>query len=74
MRLLLGRLGVPFDLVELNILQGATRTPEYLARNPDGKIPLLELEGGIDLADFPAIGAWLERVRGQPGHIPIAAA
>jgi glutathione S-transferase len=28
-------------------------------------------EGGFDLAPFPAIRAWLERVRGQPGHIPI---
>jgi len=26
-------------------------------------------EGGFDLADFPAIGAWLARVRGQPGHV-----
>lgn len=28
-------------------------------------------EGGFDLGRFPAIGAWMERVRRQPGHIPI---
>ena len=28
-------------------------------------------EGGFDLAPYPAIKAWLERVRSQPGHIPI---
>ena len=28
-------------------------------------------EGGFDLRPFPALGAWLERVRAQPGHIPI---
>ena len=28
-------------------------------------------EGGFDLSGFPAVGAWLERVRTQPGHIPI---
>jgi glutathione S-transferase len=28
-------------------------------------------EGGFDLAGFPAIRAWLERVKSQPGHIPI---
>ena len=28
-------------------------------------------EGGFDLAGFPAIRAWLERVRAQPDHIPI---
>jgi glutathione S-transferase len=28
-------------------------------------------EGGFDLAAYPAIRAWLERVRVQPGHVPI---
>ena len=28
-------------------------------------------EGGFDLGRFPAIGAWMERVRTQPGYIPI---
>jgi glutathione S-transferase len=30
-------------------------------------------EGGFDLSRYPAIGAWLERVAAQPGHIPIIA-
>jgi glutathione S-transferase len=30
-------------------------------------------EGGFDLSRYPAIGAWLERVEAQPGHIPITA-
>jgi glutathione S-transferase len=29
-------------------------------------------EGGFDLAGYPAIGAWLDRVAEQPGHVPIA--
>lgn len=28
-------------------------------------------EGGYDMARFPAIGAWLDRVRAQPGWIPL---
>jgi glutathione S-transferase len=28
-------------------------------------------EGGFDLAPLPAVRAWLERVRTQPGHVPI---
>ncbi len=28
-------------------------------------------EGDFDLGRFPAIGAWMERVRAQPGHVPI---
>jgi glutathione S-transferase len=30
-------------------------------------------EGGFELARYPAIRAWLERVAGQPGHVPITA-
>ena len=30
-------------------------------------------EGGFELEDYPAIRAWLDRVRAQPGHIPITA-
>jgi glutathione S-transferase len=30
-------------------------------------------EGGFDLTGYPAIGAWLERVAAQPGHVPITA-
>jgi glutathione S-transferase len=30
-------------------------------------------EGGFDLASYPAIRAWLERVAAQPGHVPIDA-
>jgi glutathione S-transferase len=30
-------------------------------------------EGGFDLSGYPGIGAWLERVAAQPGHVPIGA-
>ena len=30
-------------------------------------------EGGFDLAAYPVIRAWLHRVAGQPGHVPITA-
>ena len=30
-------------------------------------------EGGFDLGRYPAVGAWLERVASQPGHVPIDA-
>jgi glutathione S-transferase len=37
-RLLLAQLGLPYELVECDILKGDTRTPEFLARNPNGRI------------------------------------
>src|ERR1700687_1365780 len=49
-RLLLTQLAIPFQRVELDILKGETRTPEFLQKNPNGRIPLLELDTG----EFPA--------------------
>ncbi len=58
-RLLLTQLGIPFDRIELDITQGATRTPEFLAKNPNGRIPALELEDGTTLAESNAIQWYL---------------
>ena len=54
-RLLLTQLEIPFELVELDITKGATRTPEFLEKNPNGRIPLVELDGGRYLAESGAI-------------------
>ena len=54
-RLLLNLLGQSFDVVELDIMKGETRTPEYLAKNANGRIPLLELEDGTFLPESNAI-------------------
>ena len=58
-RLLLARLGISYRLVEVDILKGETRTPEFLARNPEGRVPVLELAGGRHLAESNAILAYL---------------
>jgi glutathione S-transferase len=58
-RLLLTQLGVPFERVELDILKAETRTPAFLARNPNGRIPCLELEDGTHLWESNAIQFYL---------------
>ncbi|MEH2240666.1 glutathione S-transferase family protein [Nostoc sp.] len=58
-RLLLTQLGMPFERVELNILKGETRTPEFLSKNPNGKIPVLEIKPGKYLAESNAILVYL---------------
>ena len=50
-RLLLNQLGIPHERIELDILKGETRTPDFLAKNPNGRIPLLELDDGSLLAE-----------------------
>uniref|UniRef100_UPI001954D647 glutathione S-transferase N-terminal domain-containing protein n=1 Tax=Stenotrophomonas maltophilia TaxID=40324 RepID=UPI001954D647 len=44
-RLALALLNIPYEAVEIDILRGESRTPEYLAKNPSGQIPLLEVDG-----------------------------
>jgi glutathione S-transferase len=54
-RLALARLGIPHRLVEVDILQGESRTPEFLAKNPNGRIPLLEVAPGRYISESNAI-------------------
>jgi glutathione S-transferase len=58
-RLLLAHLGTPFERIELDILKGETRTPAFLAKNPNGRIPVLETENGRFLAESNAILLYL---------------
>ena len=54
-RLLLARLGTPFELVDVDLLRGENRTPEFLMKNPEGRVPLLEMPGGRFLPESNAI-------------------
>ncbi len=53
-RLALALLNIPYEAVEIDILRGESRTPDYLAKNPSGQIPLLEVDGRY-LAESNAI-------------------
>jgi len=54
-RLALARLGIPYNLVEVDILKGESRTPEFLSMNPSGQVPLLEVAPNRYLAESNAI-------------------
>ena len=62
-RLLLEQLGRrpgrDYAWVETDSARGATRTPEYLAKNPNGKVPMVELDDGRVLVESNAILCWL---------------
>lgn len=53
-RLLLALLGIPYQYVPVDILRGESRTPEFLARNPNGRIPVLQLDDGTFLPESNA--------------------
>jgi glutathione S-transferase len=70
-RLMLSLLDLPFEVVNLNVRGGETRTAEFLAKNPWGEVPVIE-DGDTVIADSTAIlvylalkydagGSWLPR-------------
>ena len=58
-RLLLEQLGRPYTWVEIRSDQGATHTPEFLALNPNAKVPVLVREDGAVLTESNAMLCWL---------------
>ncbi|MDQ3057106.1 MAG: glutathione S-transferase family protein [Pseudomonadota bacterium] len=54
-RLLLEQLGREYHWVEIDSAHGETRTSEYLLKNPNGKVPMLELDDGRVLVESNAI-------------------
>jgi len=54
-RLALALLKAPYRAIEIDILRGESRTPEFLAKNPSGQVPLLEVAEGRYLAESNAI-------------------
>ena len=54
-KLALVQLPIPHRWIEIDSVAGATRTPTFLARNPNGKVPLLELDDGSYLPESNAI-------------------
>lgn len=58
-RLLLEQLGRPYTWIETDSSRGETRTPTYLAKNPNGQVPMLELDDGRVLVESNAILCFL---------------
>ena len=54
-RMALEALALPYDWTEIDTDRGDTRTPQFLAMNSNGKVPVLEIEPGTYLAESNAI-------------------
>ena len=54
-RVLLRQLGLEYESVVVDLFAGKTLEPEHLARNPDGRVPVLETDDGAQVAESAAI-------------------
>ena len=58
--------GINLTLEDVDILAGQSRTPEFLAKNSSGAVPVLELEDGSHLSESVAICRYLEGLHPEP--------
>lgn len=62
--------GLEYEYLTYALLKGENRSDAYLAKNPAGLVPSLELEDGTILTQSLAIIEWLEEVHPTPALLP----
>lgn len=72
-RLFLSLIGVSADIVEVDLAQAAHKTPEFLALNPFGQVPVLD-DDGVIVADSIAILVYLAKKYAEKNWLPEDAA
>ena len=80
LQLACAQLDIDYKWHEIDIMAGESRSDEFLAMNPNGRVPLMALPDGSDLAgisrfekanDYPQFRLWLRRVEQQGGFVPM---
>ncbi len=69
-RIALGLKGVAVRHVSHHLRRGEQRAPEYLALNPQGMVPALELDDGTVLTQSVAVVEWLDEAFPAPPLLP----
>jgi glutathione S-transferase len=67
--LMLALLGLPYELVDIDLVGRAHKGPDFLAMNAFGQIPVLK-DGDVTLADSNAILVYLAGTYGDPSWLP----
>ncbi|HKR92830.1 glutathione S-transferase [Novosphingobium sp.] len=68
-RLLLSLLGLDYELIVVDLLQGEHKSPEFLKLNPFGQIPVLDDDGTV-VSDSNAILVYLAKKHGRSDWLP----
>jgi glutathione S-transferase len=71
-RLMLEMLNTEYEWIKVDLMQGEHQSPDYLALNPFGQVPLL-VDGETKLADAQAILVYLARQYGGDRWLPLDA-
>ena len=66
LRIFVAEKGLKIPIEQVDIFTGQNRTPEMLAKNPAGGLPVMELDDGTHMAESVAICRYLERLHPEP--------
>lgn len=72
-RIFLAEKGVEVPVVQVDLAKAENRRPEFLARNPMGTLPVLELDDGTCIAETVAICRYFERTQPEPPLMGVGA-
>ena len=62
--------GAEIPTEKVDLMAGENRQPPYVAKNPAGQLPCLELDDGSHLAEITAICEYLEEIHPEPQLLP----
>ena len=65
-RIFLAEKGITVPFVQVDMRKGEHKAPEFLKKNPSGKIPVLELDDGTCIAESVAICRYFEALHPKP--------
>jgi glutathione S-transferase len=65
-RIFLAEKGIDVPLVQVNLAEGEHKSAEFLAKNPSGKVPVLELDDGTCIGESIAICRYFEALHPEP--------
>ncbi len=68
-RIALNLKGLAYEAVDTSLVDGAHNTPEYRAMNPQGFVPMLEVDG-LRITQSLAIIEWLDSHTPEPRFVP----
>jgi glutathione S-transferase len=73
-RILMAEKGLEIPTVQIDMMKGENKTPDYLAKNSLGVMPVLELDDGTCITESAAICRYLDEIHPEPplfGHDPV---
>jgi glutathione S-transferase len=67
---LLAEIGKPYDLEKVDFMEQAQYKPDFVKLNPKSKVPVLQLDDGGVVTEFPAIAYYLARTNPEKRLLP----